>query len=375
VALIGVSACVDPYSPSIIQDNQRILVIEGQLISNDSTFIKLSRSKPIESDNIFEPEQHAIVYVETEDGVKFQLQEKAAGIYAAPPLNLDYSLQYRLHVRTGDTEEYVSDFAVIKHGHEIDSVTFKEIPEGDLIEFYVYAHDPGNDTRYYMWTCDETFMYNSISRSRYYFENNQIFARASSEELYNCWKTNSTNNFYLTSTEKLAQDVVYDFPLYQIRQASPKLLLGYSVLLKQYALTAEGYQYWSSIKLNSEELGGLFDPIPSQSISNFRCLSTPSKQVIGYFGATSIVTKRIFFTRQEIKGPSTLYDATGYEDCGGNFIALDDINATNLEGLLIYDGVYNLVEPFELQGYATLTKECIDCRFKGGVLKKPDYWR
>ena len=202
-----------------------------------------------------------------------------------------------------------------------------------------------------------------------------MHARALSEELYNCWKTNPINNFYVATTEKLTQDVVYDFPLYQIPQASIKLLIGYSVLLKQYALTAEGYQYWSSIKLNSEELGGLFDPMPSQSISNFRCLSTPSKPVIGYFGATSLATKRIFFTRQEIKGPSTLYGPSGYEDCSGFYIALEDMNSTNLEGLLIYDAVYNPLEPFELQGYGTSPKECLDCRFKGGVLKKPDYWR
>ncbi|HMG90979.1 MAG TPA: DUF4249 domain-containing protein, partial [Chryseolinea sp.] len=349
-------------------------VIDGFLIPNDTTEIKLSRTNPIYSSEGFEPETNALVEIEANDGTRYQLTEKISGTYVMPPLNLDPAREYRLHVRTGDTEEYASEFVGIKNTHQIDSVTFQEIAEGDALEFYVYSHDPEGKTRYYLWTYDETFEYVSGGPSRYYHENGQVIARKLATELYNCWKTNETNDTYITSTSQLSEDIVYDFPLYKVPQLSLKLYFAYSVLVKQIALTEGAYAYWSSIKTNSEELGSLSDPIPAQPFTNITCLTNPSVPVIGYFTASTLVTKRLFLTRQQIKGPSTPYEETGYEDCEVELILLEDISEENLRGKLIYDREYDLITQ-EFLGYIVLSEYCLDCRKRGGVNVKPDFWK
>jgi hypothetical protein len=371
--LVLMCACVEPYLAPAIEDDHNVLVIDGFLIPNDTTVIKLSRTNPIYSKEGYEAEVNAFVEIESNDGSKYQLSEKTAGTYVSPPLNLNPGRQYRLHVRTGDTEEYASEFVGIKDSHQIDSVTWEGITEGDALEFSVYSHDPEGKTRYYLWTYDETFQYVSAGRSRYYHENDQVIARKSSEEIYNCWKTNKMNNIYVTSTNKLSEDIVYDFPLYRIRQASPKLYFAYSVLVKQIALTEGAYDYWSSTKLNSEQLGSLFDPMPSQPLTNFACLSSPSTPVVGYFTASTQVTKRVFLTRQEIKGPSTPYEETGYEDCESELILLADISEEGLKGKLIYDR-YDDVITQEFLGYVVGPEYCVDCRKRGGVNVKPEFW-
>jgi hypothetical protein len=371
--LVLMCACVDPYVASVIQEDHNILVIDGFLIPNDTTVIKLSRTNPIYSKEGLEPETSALVEIEGNDGTSYQLIEKISGTYVIPPLNLDPAREYRLHVRTGDTEEYASEFVGIKNTHQIDSVTFEEIAEGDALEFYVYSHDPEGKTRYYLWTYDETFEYVSGAFSRYYFENGQVIARKSSTEIYNCWKTNKTNNIFITSTNRLSEDIVYDFPLYRVPQASRKLYFAYSVLVKQIALSEGAYAYWSSVKLNSEQLGSIFDPIPSQPFTNVTCLTDPSLPVIGYFTASTQVTKRVFLTRQQIKGPSTLYEETGYEDCQGELILLEDISEETLKGKLIADR-YDDVITQEFLGYIVLTEYCIDCRKRGGINIKPEFW-
>jgi hypothetical protein len=247
-------ACVDPYFVPAIQDDHNFLVIDGFLIPNDTTVIKLSRTNPVYSKEEFEAEVNALVEIEASDGTKYQLSEKTAGTYVSPPLNLDPARQYRLHIRTGDTEEYASEFVVIKDSHQIDSVTWKEITEGDALEFSIYSRDPQGKTRYYLWSYDETFEYVSNGLSRYYYENGQVIARKSSTEINICWKTNKWNNIYVASTNKLSDDVVYDFPLYRVPQKSRKLFFKYSVLVKQIALTEGAYAYWSSTKGNSEQL-------------------------------------------------------------------------------------------------------------------------
>ena len=372
--LVLMCACVDPYLAPAIQDDHYILVIDGFLIPNDTTVIKLSRTNPIYSKEGYQAEVNAFVEIEANDGTRYQLIEKTAGTYVSPPLNLDPAHQYRLHVRTGDTEEYASEFVAIKNSHQIDSVTWKEITEGDALEFSVYSHDPQSKTRYYLWTYDETFEYVSGGLSRYYYENGQVIARKSSTEINICWKTNKLNNIYVTSTNKLSDDIVYDFPLYRVPQKSRKLFFAYSVLVKQIALTEGAYAYWSSTKRNSEHLGSLFDPIPSQPLTNFACLTNPSTPVAGYFTASTIVTKRVFLTRQEIKGPSTLYEETGYENCEGELILLADISEENLKGKIINDR-YDDVITQEFLGYIVLTEYCLDCRKRGGINVRPDFWK
>ncbi|HTE33895.1 MAG TPA: DUF4249 domain-containing protein, partial [Chryseolinea sp.] len=310
------------------------------------------------------------------------LTERTAGVYVAPQLNLDVTQQYKLRILTQNEKEYESDFVDIRQSPPLDSLTKTELHEHDRIGFYIYAHDPDNNTRYYYWTYDETYKYASLGISVYYFENGEIIPRKYAGELHECYKTIYNNNFYLGSTAGLSSDVVNRFPLMEIPQFSIKFYYGYSILLRQYAITDEAYSYFAVTKRNSENLGTLFDPIPSQPQSNLRCVNSPSTAVIGFFFASTVQKKRLFFTRQEIAGPripfgnGVTYGPSEYSnnDCEGKLLTTEEMTAENLQGMLIYDRVFDRVT-FELIGYGVSPEECLDCRFKGGVLEAPDYWR
>ncbi|MBA4054744.1 MAG: hypothetical protein C0490_08540, partial [Marivirga sp.] len=87
--------------------------------------------------------------------------------------------------------------------------------------------------------------------------------------------------------------------------------------------------------------------------------------------------KRVFFTRQQINGPSAgPYDETGYEFCDGKdfIIPLNEISELSLQGNMINDRYHDPIT-FELVGYIAAPEECIDCRIMGGVIEKPDYWK
>ncbi len=375
--MLSAGACLDPYIPPLIKAPNGILVVDGFLVGNDSSFIKLSRTASLDAAGTGGPERDAFVEIESETGETYAMPGNTNGMYVAPALNLDPSVAYRIHIRTSDTFEYLSDFVPLKESPLLDSVTWKEEKEHDEIQFNIYAHDPLNKTQYYFWTFDETWKYVSTSTSVYYYENGDILPRKLATELYECWKTNKPANYYVTSTSALTEDLVYDFPFFSIPQSSRKLYFGYSILVNQYALTPEAYTYWSITKKNSESLGGLFDPLPSQPQGNIHCITDPLSAVIGYFMASTVTRKRAFFTRQEINGPSTgPYSETGYEWCDdeGYIIPLDEISEWSLQGNLIGDRYYDLITQ-ELIGYTVAPQECVDCRYYGGVTKRPDYWR
>ncbi|MEJ7664694.1 MAG: DUF4249 family protein [Hymenobacter sp.] len=57
---------------------------------------------------------------------------------------------------------------------------------------------------------------------------------------------------------------------------SSKLYYLYSILVRQYALTPEEFAYWDKLRKNTENLGTLFDPLPSQLSGNVHRLTMPA---------------------------------------------------------------------------------------------------
>jgi hypothetical protein len=370
--LFLLNGCVEPYLPTTIVSDYDYLVVDGFLIGNDSTHIKLSRTQTVGDPIAGEGERNALVEVQAEHGNRYRLLEMENGLYVAPPLDLYASEKYRIYIQTDDSHEYYSDYVALKPSPSVDSVTWEQNLDGDFVQFNIFSHDPQNNTHYYLWTYDETFKYTSVDYSVYYYENGMMVPRLSSDEIYNCWKTNNNNNIFLYTSTSLAEDVVHDYELLRIPQYSRKLYFGYSILVKQYALTEEAYDYWLLTKSNSENLGTMFDPMPSQALGNIKCISNPAELVIGYFTATSVEKKRVFINRGNLAGPTTrLYDPL--EPCPLQIFPLEGISAQSLVGKLVGDRIYDPIT-LELLGYEVYPAECVDCRLKGGVLQKPDYW-
>jgi hypothetical protein len=71
--------------------------------------------------------------------------------------------------------------------------------------------------------------------------------------------------------------------------------------VKQYALNQEAFAYWQNIKKTTEQLGSIFDAQPSQFKGNIHSLTDSTEPVMGYVSASSIETKRIFVTSEDVK--------------------------------------------------------------------------
>jgi len=111
--LISVAACKDKYNPDIHLTSAGLLVVEGFINAGTGpTMISLSRTAAI--DHIAEiPEAGAQIEVQSESGVSYPLSEDTIGKYSIQ-LPIDASRKYRLHIKTGDGKEYLSDFSEVK---------------------------------------------------------------------------------------------------------------------------------------------------------------------------------------------------------------------------------------------------------------------
>ncbi|MFB9841902.1 DUF4249 domain-containing protein [Mucilaginibacter ginsenosidivorans] len=376
--------CKKPYLGPAIVSKDSYLVIEGLINTGpDSTFIKLTRT--VKLSDIAKPsgELNATVTIEGDNNSSYQLTEAGGGLYQSPPLYLGTNAKYRLRVKTASNEEYLSDFVEAKETPDIDSVSYEV--QNDGVQFYVNSHDAANKTRYYRWDFDETWGYHAFARSYFKIGGDGYpeLRVAPEDKIYGCYRSNPGVQILTATTTKLSQDVVLHQPLDFISQGSGKISHGYSLLLRQYALTEAGYSYWENLKKNTEEIGSIFDAQPSELPSNIHCLSEPGKPVIGFVSASSVKSKRVF-VNNFIAGlfvPDYIAPPTADECKGGAILIEPQVSfqyrlkqLTGTGDTVLLNGIYNRMGV--LLGYGYAARNCADCRTKApyGTNLAPAFW-
>jgi len=377
--LLALMACKKPYNPTVIASPNHYLVVEGVINSgNDSTIIKLSRTVNLDSAVTKNPVSSASVTVESDQHNVYPLVSTGTGTYVSGGLNLSASQKYRLRIVTPDGQKYSSDFIAVKPTPPIDSIGYF-IKDG-LVHLYVNAHDPANNTRYYRWDFDETWIFHSKWGSDFVLDatHTKIIPRPSSQQIFYCFGNDVSSNILLTSTAKLNKDVVYQSSLTEMPVTSEKLEVKYSILLRQYALSPEAYSFYQNLKKNTEQLGSIFDAQPSQIAGNIHNEANAAEPVVGYMQVTNVQSKRIFLT-SAILPPSTsaifpynceqdtaLYrDKQGYDQVQNTLIRFPP-NYIPTRGIFTPTGA--------LIGYLYSEPLCVDCTLRG-TTKTPLFWK
>src|ERR1700744_2861153 len=283
---IVITSCKKPYTPTIVSSNSNYLVVEGVINSGqDSTIINVSRTVNIADAMTAKPELGAQVLVESDQNVTYSIPEIGKGIYASPALNLDNTHKYHLYIKTSDGKEYASDAEAVKPTPPIDSIGF--ITQSNGIQLYINTHDDNNATRYYHWEYTETWNFHAKYQTSLITDGTKLVARLPAQQIYTCFANQVSSTILLGSSAKLAKDVIYQSPITQVASTSEKLETKYSILVKQYALTSEAYNFWQNLKKNTEDLGTIFSTQPSEISGNIHCITNPSEPVVGYIRVTN----------------------------------------------------------------------------------------
>jgi hypothetical protein len=397
IVLLGGSAiygCKKPYSPSVLSSSNNYLVVEGVIAAgNDSTVINLTRTVQLTNTSTTNPELGAKVTVDDGQGANYILSETDSGRYSAPSLNLNTSHKYRLNITTTDGQTYSSDYVPVKITPPIDSVYFKI--QSTTINYYnniqstglqIYAdtHDPLNKTRFYRWDYTETYIYQTDQESDYIFDPKGfdtlkwVRLRTPAEQIHTCYITTNSSAINVNTSSALTNDVIANNSITQIASTSEKVLRRYSILVRQYALTKDAYNFWAMLKKNTQQIGTIFDAQPSANTTNLHCTSDPSRMVLGYVSASSIAQKRIFIDHTQLpvwpyNSPLACIRDNACWVKGspppqmlsyGQLVPMDTVRSEGCPG-------------FNEPAYAVPVEPntCADCRTHfGGKTKKPDFW-
>ncbi|MGV3588821.1 MAG: DUF4249 domain-containing protein [Adhaeribacter sp.] len=388
-----ITACKERFEPNLPNQANSYLVVEGLINTGPGeTRIKLTRTNPLTAaNNNLVAELKAQVQVEGANNAYYPLSENGEGYYVATNLNLPATTLYRLRIKTTSGKEYLSEFVPVKQTPAIDNIHWEENNNG--VQLYINTHDNQNNTRYYLWNYEETWEYLSQEQTNLKWDGSKVVTRTPAEQIYRCWGQGASTNLLLGSSAKLSQDIIYHQPLTFISQGSIKLSHKYSILVRQYALTREAYDFLQTMRKNTETMGSFFDPQPSELKGNIRCVTNPNEPVIGFVGLCNVVEKRIFISRTELNN----WQDQPYNCQYHLVINHPDTLKWYFEGIppvpypqyyvqinpLPSDGVFVdqtkpccIYIPLNVQGggWYAVADYCADCTVRGGKTVKPDFW-
>lgn len=361
IVLVFIGSCRDKYKPDVVSLQKSFLVVEANLNpGNDSTIVRLTKTFKLDDTARLNTINNAQVTVEGKDNSVYVLTPRGSGYYISPFLGLTINEDYRLRIRTGDGKEYLSDYVKAKHTPDIDSISWERDEKG--VHIYANTNDPTGNSRYYRWNYDETWEIKTYYYSRLiYLGGSSIRQRVfPQEDVSTCWKFNHLSEILLANSVNLNEDIIYKKKLTLIPEQAERLQVRYSILVKQYALDKEAYQFYEIMKKNTEEVGSLFGPQPSELKGNLQCLTDPTEPVIGYVTASEEKKKRIFITIPGWHFPMSCYNV--------------DVPKSP-DSIYYYFGVVGLV-PYEdaVDHYQGAPKVCAECTYRNGTTVKPPYW-
>ena len=141
-------------------------------------------------------------------------------------------------------------------------------------------------------------------------------------------------------------------------------MFKYSLLVKQYSLGPEGYQYWNEVGSTRQGQGMMFDKQPALLKSNIRNIEDESEKVLGYFTMSGV---------QEIRGFAE--EIPGLDDTPNPYYCLSVVRGPGSSRPTSYPAYFGRATYDGTTVYAEVNHHCVDCReYRGSSALKPDYW-
>ncbi|OGX90598.1 DUF4249 domain-containing protein [Hymenobacter coccineus] len=365
LALLGaLGGCVEPYAPDVIDAPASYLVVDGFINGNGRTTILLTRTASLAAPGAPAVEKGAKIFIADDTGARYALTEKTSGTYQSDSLVLSPARRYQLRfTRAAGAAAYASDLVPLKVTPAIDQLGWTS--DGTQVQLALSTHDAQQQTRYYRWGITETYEFHSAFNSTLEYDPGQRKVVFRTTPIYTCWQTARSSAIRQGSTAQLSQDVLTNFPLLTIPGRAERLAIRYSALVSQYAETAEEFAYYELLRKNTEAVGTVNDPLPVQLTGNVHRVDNAQEPVLGYVGAHTVQTKRLFIARAELPLPANWAFDNPYQSCTIG----DSLAAASFVGQGTVPIAYVPMVPL----YTGATRECVDCRLRGSNLK-PSFW-
>lgn len=336
----------------------------------------------------------ASVSVSDEIGNIYFFKNTGGGIYKSDNKEFTGSVgsTYTLNVSTSDGEVFKSDPCLMYDVPDIDTIFFEKdeilsnnATESDIgIQIYLRSKE-GDDSRYYRWDYDETWKFKIPTPSRsIYIDESHILMNPDVREY--CWKNRKSDKILINRTYPGDSKAIQKMPLNFVASGkTDRLLIHYSILVRQFSISREEYDFWYNLSKVDVIGGDIFAAQPYSVSGNIHDVNNPDKKVLGYFQVSAVRQKRKEISFSDVVGldlPYYHYPCIRIEDSPNIYpwVAFNPpMTWDDLHYMYTTSG-FTFVEPKYIQGTLHLDRliftkiECSDCSVTGST-EKPDFWK
>ncbi|WOK04763.1 DUF4249 domain-containing protein [Imperialibacter roseus] len=306
LSLLLLVGCITPFDPELTDENPK-LTVEGLITDQPGPYrVKLSYSTTYTSGNaksdftIYD----AKVIIKDDAGNEEQLTYTAGGAYEtkADGIRGEVGRSYSVRIELANGKNYESKPDYLAAVPEIDTMyaEYRDI-SGEFLQgefdVFVETKDPENEENYYLWRWNnyERLDYCRIWRigapdAGYITFGTYCCSRCFG--ITNCPGCVNVGSDKLLDGNTIARVPLLTFP-YDDR-------LPYFVEAEQYALSRAAYEYWQKVAQLTTNSGGVFDRPPITIKGNLFNVNDPEERVHGFFGASGLKMKSVYFSRSGI---------------------------------------------------------------------------
>ncbi|GGF40659.1 hypothetical protein GCM10011339_31530 [Echinicola rosea] len=370
-------SCREPYDPEINQEDLGILVVEGHIeTGGKATMIQLSTTGSLNDQRSpFMAISNAVVTIESQSGATYPLPAIADGQYSAT-YTLPNDDLYRLNIEISDQGLYQSEWLTPLITPTIEDIGVKRKDENERadVELYVSTHGE-EDTRFFTWQYEETWIFNPALLTFLKFDpelDSVVYRDLRTERIDRCWRTEVSNTINIASSAQYQDDYIYEKVIQTMPFGSEKFTQRYSILVHQTAIPKEAFTFYETLEKNTNDMGDIFSPLPSNLNTNIHFQGNGDYKAIGMVTAGASASKRVFFDRLDIghwivsnpfyAGCALNYDTVSVAEAPQIFSSGREIPVVIIEGAV--GGV---------AGYRGGSRRCTDCTLRGSNTQ-PDFW-
>ena len=351
--LVLLGACVDRLDINLPQ-RTNIIVVDG-IINNlpEPQIIQLTRAQTdsVTGRSGFKAIKKATVDVIVDSAQVIACHETTDGRYQLPA---DFRGQvghsYQLRFMLNDGTKYLSTQQTMQPVPSIESITFRfnpvSLPKGIVEDFQagydvlLDVKDPVNQRNYYRWdwklyekqdwcqSCQQGYYMTNQLKMVSSYPNILIYQTqpelsescfgAPSSDLFGgnftkppvgfvnsyvcrtqCWDIISNTTISLFSDALSDGGLITSRNIGQVPYYTQNPAL---VEVRQSSLTADAYRYFSLLREQTQNTGGLADGPPAALVGNVHNMANPQEQLVGYFTAGAMSSVRYWLTKQEATG-------------------------------------------------------------------------
>ncbi len=309
VASLG--SCIKEYNADFDETDEDVLIVEGSIISDTECKFLLTKSismtevVPQLVDNLV---SGATVSVVGDNGQTFKGRMNAPGDYRVDVGHLDTAHKYYLSIslpNNGGSESYTYESMPMTPLTTPSPTEFEYFLSQNKtkVDIYMSTDNPNSsEVTYFRWDYEEYWELNAPIHPTHEYNRKTEEYQVITQDRSRGWSYQLTHPVIIASNANYAKKGLTKYVLYTIDKDDNRFNTLYFTDVTQCCISKAEYQYIDALNKQSDEMGGLFTPMPSELPSNIVC-TKGNARVIGFIG----VRANVIHSQQYISGADVGY--------------------------------------------------------------------